>query len=312
VRRRSLLALAGAGAALPVHAQKIPRVGFLVAGDPEPAWTQFRKAMADLGYVDGRNIKFEYRASDADRNRLDGLAAALVGLEVDVIVAVLSPAVAAAKRATSKIPIVFTGGAPETGTLTNVARPEANLTGAYGATSVVAGKTVQLFQDFKPATKALGLLLNAPDPFHVPLHREIEAAGQAINVEIVPAMVKSPGDLPAEFEALARRGVDGVLVQPSLSLATASSLALKHRLPAVSFRREFVEVGGLMSYGADQADIFRLVAGYVDKVLKGARPADLPVQQATRFELILNQKTARALGIVFAPLFLARADEVIE
>jgi putative ABC transport system substrate-binding protein len=312
MKRRSLLALAGAGAAFPAHAQKIPRVGILVAGDSEPSWTQFRKAMAELGYVDGRNIKFEYRASDADRSRLDALAVGLVGLEVDVIVAVLSPAVAAAKRATSKIPIVFTGGAPETGALTNVARPEANLTGAHGATAIIAGKAVQLFQDFKPGTKALGLLLNAPDPFRVPLQHEIETAGRAINIEIVPAMVKTPGDLAAEYDALARRGVDGVLVQPSLSLATAATLALQHRLPAVSFRREFVEVGGLMSYGADQADIFRLVASYVDKVLKGARPADLPVQLATRFELTLNQRTAKALGIVFAPLFLARADEVIE
>jgi putative ABC transport system substrate-binding protein len=312
MRRRSLLALAGAGAALPANAQKIPRVGFLVAGDPEPSRTQFRKAMADLGYVDGRNIRFEYRASDADRSSLDALATALVSLEVDVIVAVLSPAVAAAKRATSKIPIVFTGGAPETGMLTNVARPEANLTGVHGATAVVAGKTVQLFQDFKPATKALGLLLNAPDPFRVPLQREIETAGRAINIEIVPAMVKTPADLAAEYDTLARRGVDGVLVQPSLSLVMAAALALQHRLPSFSFRREFVEAGGLMSYGADQADIFRLVAGYVDKVLKGARPADLPVQLAARFELILNQKTAKALGVAFAPLFLARADEVIE
>jgi putative ABC transport system substrate-binding protein len=169
MRRRHLLALAGAGAAFPARAQKIPRVGFLIAGDPEPGWTQFRKAMADLGYVDGRNIKFEYRVSDADRGSLDALAASLVALEVDAIVAVLSPAVAAAKRATSKIPIIFTGGAPDTGTVTNVARPEANLTGAYGATSIIAGKSVQLFQDFKPATKALGVLLNAPDPFHVPV-----------------------------------------------------------------------------------------------------------------------------------------------
>jgi putative tryptophan/tyrosine transport system substrate-binding protein len=313
-RRRALAVVGGAATAWPLaaRAQKVPKIGFLAAGDLEPGWTQFRKAMADLGYVDGRNIKFEHRSSDADRSRLDALAAALVALEVDVIVAVLSPAVAAAKRATSKIPIIFTGGAPDTGSVTNVARPEANLTGAYGATSVIAGRTVQLFQDFNPATKALGLLLNAPDPFRVPLQREIEAAGRAINIEIVPAMVKTPGDLAAEYDTLVRRGVDGVLVQPSLSLTTAAALALQHRLPAASFRREFVEVGGLMSYGADQAEIFRLVASYVDKVLKGARPAGLPIQQPTRFELILNQKTAKALGLVFTPLFLARADEVIE
>ncbi len=316
MRRRHLLALApalaGTGAILPARAQKMPRVGFLVAGDPEPSWTQFKTAMAGLGYVDGRNIRFEYRASDADRDRLDALAASLVSLEVDAIVAVLSPAVAAAKRATSSIPIIFTGGAPETGTVTNMARPEANLTGTYGATSIVAGKSVQLFQDFKPATRALGLLLNAPDPFHVPLQREVETAARAINIEIIPTLIRTPGELAPGVDSLAGRGVDGVMVQPSLSLPATADLALKHRLPGICFRREFVEVGGLMSYGANQGDIFRMVAGYVDKVLKGARPADLPVQQATRFELILNQKTARALGIVFAPLFLARADEVIE
>lgn len=312
MRRRHLLTLAGTAAVFPVRAQKMPRVGFLVAGDPEPSWTQFRNAMADLGYVDGRNVKFEYRVSDADRGRLDALAGSLVSLDVDVIVPIFSPAVAAAKRATSKIPIIFTGGAPETGTVTNVARPESNLTGAYGATSIVAGKSVQLFQDFKPATKAIGLLLNAPDPFHVPLQREIETAGRAINIKIVTAMIKASSDLAGEFEALARRGVDGVMVQPSLPLAAAAALGQKHRLATISFRREFAEVGGLMSYGADQGDIFRMVAGYVDRVLKGARPADLPIQQATRFDLVLNQKTARALGLVFSPLFLARADEVIE
>jgi putative tryptophan/tyrosine transport system substrate-binding protein len=317
MRRRHLLALAGAaanGAAFPAQAQKsaMPRVGFLVAGDPEPTWTLFRKAMADLGYVEGRTVTFEYRASDANPRRLEELAVSLVGLEVDVIVAALSPAIAAARKATSKIPIVFNGAAPETGTVSSLARPEGNLTGVSSSSTTVAGKCVQLFHEIIPATKAIGVLLNLPDPFYVPLRQAVETATRAEKIEIVPVMIKTPDELPAAFEMLASRGVDGVFIQPSLGLDVTAALALKHRLPSVSFRREFAPAGGLLAYGADHADLNRIVAGYVDKVLKGARPADLPVQQATRFELVVNQKTAKAIGLVLTPTFLARADEVIE
>jgi putative ABC transport system substrate-binding protein len=317
MRRRHLLALAGAtagGAVFPAHAQKsaMPRVGFLVAGDAEPSWTLFRNAMADLGYVEGRTIAFEYRSSGTNYSRLDELAESLVRLQVKVIVAVLSQAIAAGKKATSTIPIVFNGAAPDTGTVTNLARPEGNLTGVFGSSATVAGKCIQLFHDIIPGSKTIGVLLNVPDPFHAPLLREIETASRAERMEIVPVMIKTPDELPAAFDALASRRVDGVMIQPSLGLNVTAALALKHRLPSVSIRREFAAAGGLLAYGASQADITRTVAGYVDKVLKGSRPADLPVQQATRFELIVNQKTAKALGLVLTPMFLARADEVIE
>jgi ABC-type uncharacterized transport system substrate-binding protein len=288
------------------------RVGFLMAGDPEPMWTLFRNAMTDLGYVEDRTVKYEKRVADAGRSQLSSFAASLIDLKVDVIVAVLTPAIAAAKAATTSIPIVFNGGVPETGTITNFARPEGNMTGVWGATSVLAGKSVQLFHEIKPTTKALGLLLNEPDPFRVPLQREVEAVGKAQQIEIVPMMLKGRDELPAAYEDMVRRRVDGVLVQPSLSMETAAALAVKNRLAAVSYRREFALAGGLISLGADQADICRTVAGYVDKVLKGARTADLPVQQATKFELVVNQKTARALGLTLSPMFLTRADEVIE
>jgi putative ABC transport system substrate-binding protein len=312
VRRRNLLVLAGAAAAFPAHAQKVPRVGFLIAGDPEPVWTLFRKAMTDLGYVEGRTVKYEFRTSFADRGRLDELAASLVGLEVDVIVACLTPAVVAAKKATSKISIVFNGGAPETGLVTNLARPEGNLTGVFSPGPSLAGKAVQLFGEIRPVTKGFGVLLNKQDPFHVPLLREIETVARAGKIDLVPAMVESRDALEPAMEAMARRGVDGILIQPTLGLREAAQLALKHRLPAISFRREFVEMGGLMSYSADQAELNRALAGQVDKLLKGVSPANIPVQQATRFELVVNQKTAKALGFVFPPLFLVRADEVIE
>jgi putative ABC transport system substrate-binding protein len=311
MRRRHFVALASA-AALPVQAQTVPRIGFLAAGDPEPTWTLFRKAMADLGYVEGRTVTFEFRAADAASGRLDEFAVELVRLNVDVIVPVLSPAIAAAKRATSKIPIVFNGGAPDTGMVSNVARTEGNLTGVFSPSSTLAGKGIQLFHEIKPNTKVFGVFLNALDPFHVPLQREVETVGRAERIELLPVMIKSRDELPQAFEALARRGVDGVLVQPSLGLQATAALALKYRLAAISFRREFAEAGGLLSCGADQVEVNRAVAGCVDKILKGARPADLPVQQASRVELIVNQKTARVLGIALSPMFLARVDEVIE
>jgi putative ABC transport system substrate-binding protein len=316
VRRRRLLAVTGASAALQAAAasaqRALPRVGFLIAGDPEPLWTLFRTAMAELGYVDDRTIKYEYRVAHAGRGQLAPMAAELVALNVDAIVAVLTPAIEAARAATPKIPIVFFGSAPETGIVTNVARPEGNLTGVWSPTSVLAGKSVQVFREMKPATRTLGLLLNAPDPFYVPLQREVEAAGKAQQIEIAPMMLKGREELEAACAELARRGVDGVLVQPSLSLQAAAEVALKSRVAAVSFRREFAVAGGLVSLGADPAALNRTLAGHVDKVLKGARTADLPIQQATTYELVVNQKTARALGLTLSPMFLASADEVIE
>ena len=311
-RRGAFAVLGGAALAWPLRAQaqKIPKVGFLVAGDPEPTWTLFRKAMAELGYEEKRTVVYEFRA--AASGSLDGYARELVGLPVDVIVTVLSPATAAAQKVTSTVPIVFNGGAVTLGLVGNMARPEGNMTGAFGPSSVVAGKGVQLFHEMKPDARSVGLLLNESDPFHVPLRRDTEAAARAEGIEPLAMPVRSPSELLPAFESLARRGIDGVLVQPSLGLETTATLALKHHLPAFSFRREFAEAGGLMAYGADQAEINRAVASQVVRILKGARPGDLPVQQSTRFELIINQKTAKALGFTIPPLLLARADEVIE
>lgn len=312
MRRRHLLALTGAAtvAGWPVYGQKIPRVGYLTVGDPEPSWTLFREAMAELGHVEGRSVAYEKHVGDAQK--LAEHAASLVEAKVDVIMAVLTPAVFAARNATTSIPIVFNGGAPDAGLVKNFARPEGNLTGVYGGGAAAAGKSVQVFRDLKPTTRAIGLLLNAADPFHIPLKQAIEAAAQAQGIETVPAMLPKGDEIAGACEEMARRRVDAVMVQPSLPLERAAIEALKHRMPAISIRSEFARLGGLLSYGPDQASLMRLSAGQVDRVLKGARPADLPVQSASKFELIVNQKTARALGFVLPPLFLARADEVIE
>lgn len=312
MRRRRLFVLTGAAAmaGVPAMAQKIPRVGYLSAGDPEPSWTLFRNAMAELGHVEGHTVTYEKRVGDAQK--LDQYAAALVEARVDVIVAVLTPAVFAARKATTGIPIVFMGGAPDTGLVKNFARPEGNLTGVYGGGAGAAGKSVQVFRELKPGTRTIGLLLNAADPFNVPLRRAVEAAAQAQGIGIVPAMLQKGDEIAGACGEMARRGVDAVMVQPTLPLEIAALEALRHRVPAISIRREFARLGGLLSYGPDQAALMRLSAGQADRVLKGARPADLPVQSANKFELIVNQKTARALGLTLPPLFLARADEVIE
>jgi putative ABC transport system substrate-binding protein len=311
MKRRHLLV---AGAMLPAtaRAQKpMPRIGFLVSSDPEPAWSLFKKAMTALGYVEGRTVAYEYRASYADEARLDRLAAELVALKVDVLVPILTPAILAARKATSKIPIAFFGSAPEVGGVKNLARPEANLTGVFSPSSTLAGKGVQLFREIRPV-RVFGVLLNAQDPFHEPLLRDLQAMAEAEKIELVATLVQSRDDVAGAFEAMAQRKVAGVVVQPSLGLEACAALALKARLPAISFRRDFVDAGGLYSYGADIAEVQRLLAASIDKILKGASPASLPVQQATRMELVVNQKTARALGLTLPAMFLAQADEVIE
>lgn len=300
------------GAPRMAFAQKpMPCVGFLVAGDPEPAWSLFRKAMANLGHIDGRTVAYEYRLADADGTQLDRLAAELVRLKVDVIVPILSPAIVAARKATSTLPIVFFGAALDIGGIDNIARPEGNLTGVFSPSSTLAGKGLQLFRQIKPI-QAFGAIVNAQDPFHVPLLRDIQAVATAEKIDLVPALVKSRDALAGTFQSMADKKVAGVIVQPSLGLAACAEIAFKLRLPAISFGRKFADAGGLYSYGADTAEIQRLVAAAVDKVLKGAKPASLPVQQVTRMELIVNQKTAKALGLVLPPMFLAQADEVIE
>jgi len=311
MKRRSLLLGALVVPSL-AHAQKVPTVGFLIAGDPEPAWTLFRTAMTAAGHVEGHSIAYDFHAGPSDSAKLEPLAQAMIDKKVDVIVAVLTPAITAARARTSTIPIVFFGGSIETSKVNNIARPQANATGVVSSSASVAGKALQIFHQAKPQTKSVALLLNEADPFHVPLQRDVEAAAQAEKIESVLYLLKSPTDMPQAFDAMVQRGVDGVLVQPSLGLDRAAELALAHRLPAFSFRREFTTDGGLMTYGADQADLYLGMASYVDRILKGARPADLPVVMASRYELVINQKTARALGFVFPPMLLATVDEVIE
>ena len=297
---------------LSARAEGMKRVGFLVTGDPEPTWSLFRKGMVEAGYVEGRTVTYEYRPVDAPGPRLDGAAAELAGLKVDVLVTILTPAIAAARRATSTIPIAWMGADPQVTGIRNLSRPEGNVTGVYSPSSTLAGKALQLFHEIRPETKLFGLLLNAGDPFHVPLQRDVEAAAQAEKIDLVIEQPKSRADIGSGLDALIKRGVTGVLVQPSLGLEFVAQLVLEKRVPAISFRREFAEAGGLIAYSADYADLTRILARQVDQLLKGVPLSNIPVQQASRFEMIVNRKTAAALGIALPPTFLARADEVIE
>lgn len=310
-------------AAAPVVARaqagKVFRVGVLVVGQPEPFWTVFRNTLKDLGYVEGTNIVFEFRSAEFVPARLDALAAELVNLGVDAIVAVQTPSALAAKKATRTIPVVLAGvgDAVATGLVTSLARPDANLTGVSTATAELAGKSVELLKEILPAARRIAAIANAPDPFHIPFLDQLEKAGNQGGLTIQRVMIEREADLELAFARLGAGvsgagAVDAVVVQPSLSVKLTAGLSLKNRLPSASASRRFADAGGMLSYAADIQHIYRDSAVYLDKILKGARPGDLPVQGPVKIEMIVNLKTARTLNLMVPQSILIRADEVIE
>jgi putative ABC transport system substrate-binding protein len=319
-RREFIAALGGAAAVWPLaaHAQqpKVPTIGALVIGNinPEQFWREFRQGLRDLGYVEGQNIRFEFRSAEGHLDRLPELAAELVRLKVDIIVTWFTPTALAAKQATHEIPIVMaeTGDPVGTGLVASLPRPGGNVTGMAAATAELAGKCVQLIRDMLPSARRVTALANATDPFSKPFLEQIELGGEATGTTINPVRISSSEEFETAFASMEKDRPDAVIVQPSLPTIRAAELALKHRVPAVSVPRWFAEGGGLMSYSPRFVVLFRKAAVYVDKILKGAQPADLPVEQPTHFELIINMKTAKSLGIDVPPTLLARADEVIE
>jgi putative ABC transport system substrate-binding protein len=288
----------------------------LVIGNinPEQFWREFRQGLRDLGYVEGQNIRFEFRSAEGHLDRLTELANELVHLKVDIIVTWFTPTAVAAKRATHEIPIVMaeTGDPIGTGLVASLARPGGNVTGLASVTAELAGKTVQLIREMLPSARRVTALANAADPFSKPFLEQIKLAGEATGTTINAIGVSSDQEFETAFASMEKDRPDAVIVQPSLPTQRAAELALKDRVPAVSVPRWFAEQGGLMSYSAKYVELFRKAAVYVDRILKGAQPADLPVEQPTHFELIINLKTARALGLEIPPTLLARADEVIE
>jgi putative ABC transport system substrate-binding protein len=311
------LALAIFVAPLATEAQpaRVPTIGVLVVGSPssEKFGRLFRDGMRDLGYIEGQSVRFEFRSDQGQAGRLPALAAELVQLRVDVIVAWFTPAATAVKQATRAIPIVcaICGDPVGTGLVESLARPGGNLTGMSGMAAELAGKGVELIRELSPSVHRVAALGNASDPFSKPFLEQIQLAGTATATTIQPIMIRGPEELDAAFAALESDRPDAVIVQPNLPIKRVAELALQYHMPAVSTFRPFAEEGGLMSYWVAEADIYRRAAVFVDKILKGAKPADLPVEQPTKFELVINLKTAQALGLTIPPTLLFQADEVI-
>jgi putative tryptophan/tyrosine transport system substrate-binding protein len=321
MRRRDLIAFVGAASALAsfgaaAQQPKMPTIGVLVVGSPasERFWRLFQQDMRELGYIEGRNVRYEFRSDAGQASRLPALAEELVRLKVDLIVAWFTPAALAARQATHQIPIVMAlvGNPVETGLVASLAHPGGNVTGMAAIGAELAGKLVDVVRELMPAVRRIAALANVPDPFSKPFLHQIESNGAAARVTIDPIMIRSSAELDAAFSALETERPDALIVQPSLPIRRVAELAVRYRMPAVSFIRDFADQGGLLSYGSDEADAYRKAAIYVDNVLKGAKPAGLPVQQPTKFELVINLKTAKALGLTVPQSFLVRADEVIE
>jgi len=316
VRRREFITLIGGMAAWPLVAyaqrsERLRRIGLLVVEGLEPIGP-FREALSELGYVEGRNIQIVTRSAQGQESRLPQLATDLVRDQVDVIVAVQTPAAHAAKNATRDIPIVVMAGDPiATGLINNLARPDGNLTGMSATAAEAAAKSLELIPEIVPGARRVGVLGNAEDPFMKPFFEQIERGAQSVRLEIYRVPVRDNDQWDDVFATVARERVDVVMIQGSLP-AQAAIFALKYRLPSLSTQKSAVKAGVLMAYTASFEERARVMARYIDQIFKGAKPADLPVQQPTRFELTINLKTAKALGLTVPPTLLARADEVIE
>jgi putative ABC transport system substrate-binding protein len=301
--------------------RKFPLIGFLSTFSPSdvPLWREgLRKGLRDLGYTEGHDIAIEYRYAEGRLERLPGLAAELVRLKVDVIVAETTPASLAAKQATTKIPIVMTivGDPVGSGVIPNLARPGGNITGLSLQLSDVTAKRLQLLREVVPMVSRVAILWNSASPVTPPQFREAEAAARELGIQLESLGVRAPDDFERAFQAAARRRTGALLVLDDFLLTRhirqIAALTAKSRLPAMAGIAEFAEAGGLIVYGPNFPDISRRAAIFVDKILKGAKPADLPVEQPTKFELVINLKTAKALKLTIPQSVLARADEVIE
>ena len=328
LQRRDFLIAAGALLAAPLAAEaqqaaKIARIGFL--GNSTTALGHLRNAflqgMRDLGYVEGRNLVIEYRYAEGQLERFPALAAELVALKVEVLVAPPTPAAQAAKRATTTIPIVFAGaGDPVTsGLVTSLARPGGNITGLSGLSPELVGKCLEQLKQAVPGVSRVAVLWQPGgqgERAEKDMLKEAEVAARALGMRLQFVEARGTADFDRAFSDMTKARAGALTVLPSSMFNTErrrlADLAAKSRLPAVYQLREYVDAGGLMAYGANLADLNRRAAAYVDKILKGAKPADLPVEQATKFELVINLKTAKSLGLTIPQTVLLRADEVIQ
>jgi putative ABC transport system substrate-binding protein len=305
----------------PAEAQqpkKVPRIGILRPTSPPDPLIPFLQGLRDLGYVEGKNIHIEYRYAEGKLDRLPELAAELVGLKVDVIVVAANPSVEAAKKATRTIPIVMALGTEpvESGLIASLARPGGNVTGLATLNPELAGKRLEILKEAVPGLSRVAVLRNANNPITEPQLRETRAAAQALRIELQLLEVRGPKDLESAFQAGAKGRVGAVIVLADFMAREQQknivALSAKSRLAAMYPNGEAVIAGGLMSYGADNPDMHRRAATYVDKILKGTKPEDLPVERPMKFEFIINLKAAKQIGLTIPPNLLARADRVIK
>jgi putative tryptophan/tyrosine transport system substrate-binding protein len=306
------------------QAAKIPRIGYLLRDNDNPTASSnprdtFLQGLRDLGYVEGRNLVIEYRSAEGKLERLPVLAAELVALQVDVIVAPSTAATLAAKQVTGTLPIVSISIPLASGLVTSLARPGGNVTGLAFFSAELVGKCLEQLTQAVPAATRVAALWQPGgqgERTEKDMLREAEVAARALGVRLQLVEARGPEDLARAFSEIARGRASALTMLPSNMFFNERTrlvdLAAKNRLPAVYPWREFVDAGGLMSYGLNVADLFGRAAIYVDKILKGAQPADLPVEQPTKFELVINVKTAKALGLTIPQTLLQRADQIIE
>jgi putative ABC transport system substrate-binding protein len=326
MRRREFITVLGGAAVWPLaaHAQQspMPVVGFLNVESPEgyrPMAAAFRRGLQESGYVEGQNVAIEYRWADGHSERLPALAADLVQKQVTVIAATSTPAAIAAKAATRTVPIVFeTASDPvRLGLVASLSRPGGNVTGVTQTNVEVAPKRLEVMHELLPNASVLGLLINPADPsLAEPQLKDFQAAAHTLGVELHILNVRTDGELEKAFADLSKLHVGGLVISTDPFFTSRPQqlafLTARYAMPAISKGREFAAAGGLLSYGADTVDTYRLAGVYTGRVLKGERPADLPVQEATKVELYINLKTAKALGITVPLPMSGRADEVFE
>jgi putative tryptophan/tyrosine transport system substrate-binding protein len=322
VRRRDFIGLFGGAAAWSFaararDAKKIPRIGFLGLAPEFSGVEALRAGLRDLGYLEGSSLVIEWRWAEKV-DQLPELAAELVRMNVDVIVAPSSTFVEAARQATTTIPIVFAvhGDPVGLGHVASLARPSWNATGLSMLLTELATKELEMMKEAVPQARRIGILWNPTTPSHLPALKAIEPAGERLAVELRTVPARTLEELDSAFSKMTQEAVSSFLVVASPLIVAhggpLAELAMKYRLPGMYPFKENVEAGGLMSYGADRDDLYRRAATYIDRILKGAKPADLPVEQASKYQLVINLKTAKALGLTVPPSLLARADEVIE
>jgi putative ABC transport system substrate-binding protein len=326
-RRDFITLLGGAAAAWPIAARAqqpgVPVVGFLHVASPDLASDRvraFHRGLGELDYVEGRNLAIEYRWAEGRYDRLQALAADLVGRRVVAIAATDGvPSARAAQRATTTIPIVFRTGADPVaaGLIASLNRPGGNLTGVTSLNVEVGPKRLEILHELIPTARVIALLINPTNgPGAESTSRELEVAARTLGLQLHVLHAATESDIDKAFETLVRMGAGGLVIGPDTFFGSRNeqlvALTLRHKVPTIYQFREFAAAGGLMSYGGSLTDSYRLAGVYIGRILNGDRPADLPVQQSTRVELIINLKTAKALGLDIPPTLLARADEVIE